>query len=152
MTFLILALLTAAMMTQEIVILKKIETDFLIAKLRSDDIAHIHVKANTLVDLAVQAEMQRIYNELTPVKIPFIFTGDEFVSVTSEARKNSIKMEEHVPLPHSVIVVRNLAQRILAEYYYKFNKPKRPVKIVTKFEDAIGWIYENVKSLPPPSL
>lgn len=44
-------------MTEEITILKTIETDFLVAKLRSDNVVHIHIKANTLITVEMQDKM-----------------------------------------------------------------------------------------------
>lgn len=130
-------------MTTEVEAIKSIEFDSLIGILRSDGIVHVHLKENTLITLEVQAEMERSYNELTPVKRPFIFTGDEFIAITSEARKNAVAMENRVPISVSAIIVRNLAQRIIADYYYKFNRPINPYKVFTNKEKAIIWIKEN---------
>lgn len=130
-------------MTIEVEAIKTIEVDCLIGILRSDGIVHIHLKENTMITTEVQVEMERCYNELTSVKRPFIFTGDEFVAITSEARKNAVAMEERVPISVSAIIVRNLAQRIIADYYYKFNRPLRPYKVFTNKEKAITWIKEN---------
>jgi hypothetical protein len=128
--------------------IKRVETDNFIGTLRSDGIAHIHIKANTVISIEVQQEMERVYNELTTVPRPFLFTGDEFVAITSEARTNAVAMEMRVPISVSAIVVNNLAQRIIADYYYKFNKPKNPYKVFTKVEKAVLWIKEN-HNLPP---
>jgi hypothetical protein len=92
--------------------------------------------------------MQESYWEITKVKRPFIFTADEFISITTKARKNSKKMEPFVPNMGTVLVVRNLAQRILADYYYKFDKPGIPYKVVKDFDKGIQWIRETF-DIPP---
>lgn len=130
-------------MTTEIYVIKTVELSSLVGTLRSDGIAHIHLKENTHITLDVQSQMERAYNELTSIKRPFIFTGDEFVSITSEARKNAVAMEMRVPIAVSAIVVNNLAQRIIADYYYKFNKPLMPYRVFTNKDKAITWLKEN---------
>lgn len=38
------------------------------------------------------------------------------------------------------IVISNLAQKIIANFYIKFNKPKMPTKVFTSTDKAIEWI------------
>lgn len=95
--------------------------------------------------------MQEIYWQITKVKRPFIFSADEFTSITNEARKNAKSMEPFVPNFASTFVVRNLAQRIIADYYLKFDRPGIPYKVVTKIEDAVKWITENFE-VPPAGI
>ena len=99
-------------------------------------------KSGTLIDVALQNELENIYRFLINKKHPFIFTGGEFVSITAEARKNAIEMEERVLVGYNAIIVKNLAQRLIADYYYRFNKPKNPYKVFKKFEDGIRWLKE----------
>lgn len=123
--------------------LKIIETEWFIATLRADGLAHIHLKANTLITVEVQSEMEKAYWGLTDVHRPFLFTGDEFVAITKEARANAIAMEIRVPISVTAIVVKNLAQKIIADYYYKFNRPKNPYRVFKDFEKAVAWLHEN---------
>lgn len=132
----------------EIQLVKEIDLDAFNVRLRSDGIVHVHLKANTLVTVEMQMDMQDAYWEITSVKRPFIFTGDEFVSITYKARKNSKKMEPFVPNIGTAMVVRNLAQRIIADYYYKFDRPGIPYIVVTDFEKGIQWITETF-DIPP---
>jgi hypothetical protein len=38
------------------------------------------------------------------------------------------------------IVISNIAQKIIANFYLSFNKPKMPTKIFTSNEKALEWI------------
>lgn len=38
------------------------------------------------------------------------------------------------------LIISNLAQKIIANFYIKFNKPKMPTKIFTSTEKAMDWI------------
>jgi hypothetical protein len=129
-------------------VLKEIETEHFIGRLRADGIVHVHVKKNTTITLLVQEEMKKVYWALTDVKRPFVFTGDEFATITKEARNNAIEMEAHVPISSNAIIVKNLAQKIIADYYYKFNKPKNPYKVFKRFNDGIIWLHDT-QYIPP---
>lgn len=122
---------------------KTIVTDRVIIRLREDGIVHVHFKADTTITVELQDELVIHYNNITKIKRPFMFTGGEFVNVTKEARKNAITMEKNVPLTASAIVVINLAQRIIANYYYKFTRPKTPYKVFANEEQALLWLNEN---------
>lgn len=86
------------------------ETPEIIASLREDGIVHITVKTNTHITIEVQARMLEAYNKITDIKRPFIFDGGEFVSITREARRNAVLMEDLTPISASALVVRNLGQ------------------------------------------
>lgn len=124
-------------------IVNSIETDEIVVSLRTDGIVHVHIKADTQITLKTQDDMLVIYWQITKIKRPFIFTGGEFVTVSKEARLNATKMESLTPVAASAIVVQNLAQRIIANYYYKFNKPKTPYRIFKDVEKAADWLNEN---------
>lgn len=122
---------------------KIIETKSFTANLRDDNIVHVHIKSNTSITVGLQAKMQIAYWKLTDEPIPFIFTAGQFLTITKEARENAIKMEKDVPVSASALIILNTAQRILANFYYKVNKPKNPLKIFNEFDDGIKWLLEN---------
>lgn len=108
---------------------------------RIDLIIHVSFKPNTEITIEFQDELVAMYNQLTEGKKSlFIFEGGEFVSITKEARENAITIEDNTPTRASAIVVRNLAQKIVADFYYKINKPKQPFKVFWSFDKAILWL------------
>ncbi len=108
---------------------------------RSDLIIHVSFKPNTEITVEFQDELVAMYNQITGGKKSlFIFEGGEFVSITKEARENAITIEDNTPTRASAIVVRNLAQKIVADFYYKINKPKQPFKVFWSFEKGIIWL------------
>lgn len=111
--------------------------------LRSDGIVHVHMIAHTKITIELQGELEIAYHEVTSVKRPFIFTGGEFVTITAKARANAAESANKVPILCSAIVVRNLAQKIIADYYYRFNKPPNPYKVFKTFENGIEWLEDN---------
>ena len=124
------------------------QTNNYIVKLRDDGIIHVHYRADTKVTIEILKELEKIYSELTTIKRPYIFTGEEFVSITNEARKYAAEMDKQIPSLGSVFVAKNLAQKILAHYYYKFNKPVNPLQVVSTFEEAVDYITKNYELYP----
>jgi hypothetical protein len=119
---------------------KKIESDRIIVTLRDDGIVHVHIKEKVVIDLDCQKEMQETYWKVAEKKRPFIFTAGEFISLTKDARKNAKTIEDEVPVSCTALIVKNLAQKILAEFYYKFDKPKNPLKVFSEFDKGIEWL------------
>ncbi len=111
--------------------------------LRANGIIYVCFKPNTHITIEMQERMIEAYWEVTDINRPFIFEAGEFISISKEARLNAIKIEEKSPVLASAIIVKNLAQKILGEYYYKFNRPKNPVKLFTNVASAEEWIIEN---------
>lgn len=128
---------------KEIEIVKSALHEQFEVKLRSDGIVHVHYFANAKVTLPLQLDMERLYNQVTKIKRPFIFTGDEFVSVTAKARANAKVMSKRVPVLCTCIIIDNLAQKIIADYYLRFNRPAEPCAVFKKFDKGVTWIYEN---------
>jgi len=116
------------------------ETTEIVVSLREDGIVHVFIKPGTHITVDVQKSMIETYYKVTNIKRPFIFEAGEFTSISKEARQNATVIEDTAPVAASAIIVKNLGQRIIADYYYKFNKPKQPLKIFKREEDAVIWL------------
>lgn len=120
---------------------RRVETDEAIVALRNDHIVHVYYKPHTEITVELQHRMLEIFNELTGKKKHFfIFEAGEFCSVTSDARENAIQMEDKTPVGATAVVVGNYAQKLIADFYYRINKPKRPYIVVWKFNKGIEWL------------
>ncbi|MEN9999172.1 MAG: hypothetical protein RI922_2162 [Bacteroidota bacterium] len=121
--------------------MKRLENDQVIVILRGDGIVHVSFLPNTEITVEFQQVLLNMYNEVTGGKKSlFIFDGGEFVSITKDARENAVAIEETTPTKASAIVVKNLAQKIIADFYYKVNRPKQPYKVFWQFDKAIEWL------------
>ena len=129
-------------------LLETIETEKAIVGLRDDGIYHVYYKANTEITVELQTEMHKVFEEITGGKPGyFIFQAGEYVSVTSEARVNAVKTEDNSYTCATVVYVNNLAYRLVAEFYYKFNKPKQPYKVASDFNKGIQWLLDLRKKM-----
>ena len=128
-------------MNQQEKIIQVIEHDQFIVAMRDDGIVHVSFLPNTEITVELQDVLIDHYIQITSGnKARFIFESSEFVSITKEARENAIIIEDSTPTMASAIVVRNLGQKIIADFYYKINKPKQPFKVFWSFEKAIDWL------------
>ena len=129
-------------------IVRKIENEFAIVGLRKDGIVHVYFKPHTTPTVTLQEILLVIYNEITgEKKMPFIFQAGEYCTVDKAARDNASKMEPLSPTKASVVYVNTLAHKLIAEFYYKFNKPLQPYKVVSEFSDGIRWLLEVDKEI-----
>jgi len=121
--------------------MKRLENDQVIVTLRPDGIVHVSFLPHTEITVEFQQVLLDMYNEVTGGKKSlFVFDGGEFVSITKDARENAVAIEETTPTKASAIVVKNLAQKIIADFYYKVNRPKQPYKVFWQFDKAIEWL------------
>lgn len=133
-------------MQQNTEFIRTIDLEEAIIGMRKDRIVHVYFKPHTEISVELQGKLLRAYNEITGTKKHFfIFEGGEFCTVTNEARENAIRMEEVAPVLASVVVVKNVAQKLIADFYQKVNKPKQPYRVVWQFEKGIKWLKELKK-------
>lgn len=114
-------------------------------QLKSNDIVYVLFKDNCTLDVPLQLRLLDYYRDITEGKLMhFLFFAAENVSITKEARDNAILIEDQSMVGASAIIVNNLAYKIIANFYMKVNKPKRPLKAFGNEEDAIKWL-ETIK-------
>lgn len=112
--------------------------------LRDDGIIHVSFVTGTEITVEIQMKLLDAYNEFTGnQKRKFVFEGGEFVSISKEAMENALLIEEKAPMGITAVVIRNLAQKLVAEFYYKVRKPKQPYKVFKDFDKAIAWLHEQ---------
>ena len=70
-------------------------------------------------------------------------------SATREAREFAASSNGNTLTQGSALLVRNLAQQLIIDYYIKFNHPLKPTKSFYKREKALEWIHSTFTS--PPS-
>lgn len=66
-------------------------------------------------------------------------------SATREAREFASSPEGNSITIGSALLVRNLAQQLIIDYYIKFNNPMYPTKVFYKYDKAISWIDGLIK-------
>lgn len=122
-------------------IVKELDFKEVNISLKSNNIMYVTFKDNCVLDIDLQIKLIESYNQITNGKLTrFIFLANENVTITKEARDNAILIEDISPLGASAIIVTNLAYKLIANFYLKFNKPKRPYKVFDNEQAAIEWL------------
>ena len=110
-------------------------------RLMSNNLVYVLLKDNCNLDVPLQMRLLDYYREITNnTLMPFLFLVGDNVTITKEARDNAVKIEDESMLAASAVVVDNLPYKLIANFYLKFNKPKRPYKVFSKEEEAVAWL------------
>lgn len=122
---------------------KEIVTNTVRIRLLTNDIIHYTFLPNSEVN---EIEHQLNHNALFELvdsskKYPVLIDGDDFANVTPEGRKLIRQLEPLIPISARAIVIKILGQRILANFFIRFQKPMIPTKIFNNYEDALNWLY-----------
>lgn len=120
------------------------ENDSVEVTLRDDGIVHVRFMNNAVVDIKLQEKLHVMYESLCgKKKHPFLFSAVKNVAVTKEARKNAQKLEAVSPISKTAILAQNTLQRMIAQFYYRFNRPQLPFRIFKKEEEAVKWLLSS---------
>jgi hypothetical protein len=79
-------------------------------------------------------------NELGGQKLPVLVLCAEHATTNYDLLKT---ISKNINNPHSradAFVIKSMAQRILANFYIKINKPERPTKFFNNKDEATHWL------------
>ena len=116
------------------------ECDEVELTLFSNGIMKVYYKDNAEVTVDVLKWVIKNVNEMTDEKIPFVYLGGEFISVTKEAATFRRKTQHLLPCNAKAIIVKNLAQKLLADFHFRITKNYYPLKIFRTEKDACNWL------------
>lgn len=126
---------------EQLQVIKELDFEDVNLQRKSNDIVYVTFKDNCNLDIALQMRLLDYYRDITDGKLMrFMFFAAENVSLSKEARDNAVKIEDQSMLGASAVVVDTLAYKLIANFYLKFNKPKRPYRVFSKEEEAIKWL------------
>lgn len=95
--------------------------------MRHDGIAYFFLKDNVEITVELQGHFVKAYNEITNgIPFPIVYVPGENCNVTKEARENAILIEDLTPIVATAIIAPNSIYQLIANFYIKFNKPKKP--------------------------
>ena len=111
----------------------------------------IHVKylEGQLIDVKEKILEKHALQEMTTgVKHPILISFESYVTITKEAKEYSILIEPEQPFLAVAILVENLAYQLMADFYFKFYKPKIAYKVFKSEDKAVDWLKEMQKNPP----
>src|ERR1700746_1283816 len=121
--------------------MKEISLDKSTVTLLDDNIIHIHINAGCEIELSDAVFIVEAMEKLAGgKKHPILIDAGDFSSVDKEARMFSASAERNLYTSADAIAYCNLAQKLLANFYVKYNKPVVPTRFFSNKPDAISWL------------
>jgi hypothetical protein len=71
---------------------------------------------------------------------PLLIKVDKYTLPSAEARKFIAQADSNPYAKAEAYVISDLPQRIVGNFFLKFDKPARPTKIFTNEEEAMEWL------------
>lgn len=113
--------------------------------MNEEGIGFIHFKDGIHLDVPEAMENHKCLLEITKNKhTPFVVTAGEHVTLSKEARDHALVIEDVSPMYGTATVIQNIAYRLIADFYLKVQKPKKPFAVFTDKEKAIEWCRQFV--------
>lgn len=104
------------------------------------------MKENAVIELKEAKEIYNITIALSQgKKYSSLVDARAVVSLSKEAREWSSKPELHTNLIAQAILVNSLANRLIANFIIRFNRSKSPMRVFSKEEKALEWLYEQIE-------
>src|SRR6187402_3291538 len=128
-------------------VIKKTETDAAQISVCSDGIIRVMLKKKVEVNANHFKKLFEVYNELVEgQRHPFIYYAEDGSSTVSEDGRAYAKKEEYsFPKVCNAVVVTRLSHKLIANFYFKFNKPSFPFKVFNKMDEAEKWCLEQLE-------
>jgi len=130
---------------------KILETENLIVTVIEERIFHLFVKDFCSVTYADAIEAAKgleeycMKNNMNKVGMNIIEFGHG-ATADQAVREYASSKEANNRSNGSAILVKNLAQQLIGDYYLKFNHPRYPTKVFYKKEKALLWIKKTLDS------
>ena len=114
--------------------------------LQDDGIMHIHLTAGAEIELEDAILIVEAMGKLGGGrKYPVLIDAGEFTSIDKEVRIFSASEESNLYTLADAIAYISLAQKLVAEFYVKHNKPAVPTKVFAEKSEAIEWLKTFLK-------
>lgn len=121
-------------------VLSSVRTSKSSIHLLTNGVVVIEVDNNVVIEVEDVKDIVKSQGELTgKKKHPVVTVPSEYTSVTKEARHFMSGKEAAKYTLVDGFVIRALAQKILANFYMRFQKPVVPTKIFRTKEEAVEW-------------
>jgi len=127
--------------------IQRIELDFCTVSLRDDGIIEHRFARNTPYEIDAK-NLVEIANALATLAEgqprPILSIAGLYGSITPEARKVDIRAGDEYTLALG-LVIKELAQRLLANFYFKIKKVDYPIKTFRTEEEAVAWLQQQIR-------
>jgi len=110
-------------------------------EIRDDGIMHIHVKSEFNWDIKESLELFEDRKKIANGKaFLMLYTGSKFVTPSNEVRKFVSSQKRNELVIADAYVFSGTSQKMIGNFYIKFDKPIRPTKMFSNIEKGIQWL------------
>lgn len=129
-------------------IVARSEIDGLVLHVFANGLLYVQVREFYILDKDVLHKAQAYLQTLKPQKrYHFIFEFANFSDVDPEMRKQRATTEGTLFSLSDAIVISNFPQKIIGDFYIRFNQPVRPTKFFFSIEKAVQWSLKTKKNM-----
>jgi hypothetical protein len=119
----------------------EIELKKSVVTLLDNGIIHIHLKAGAEIELSDAVSIVEAMEKIGKgKKYPVLIDAGEFISIDKEVRVFSAGKEGNIFTLADAIAYYSLAQKLMADFYIKHNKPIVPTRAFSNKTDAVKWL------------
>lgn len=113
--------------------------------LLDEQIIHVHLKTNQEIELHDVQEIIKAIGKLSHgKKFPVFIDAGSFININQEAFTFSASEAGNIYTLADAIAIKNLGQKLLANFYLKNDHPVVPTKIFTEKKEALAWLRKFV--------
>lgn len=121
--------------------MKKILLEKSIVELLHNEVLYIHIKSGCDIELSDAVLIVEAMGKLGGgKKYPVLIDAGEFSSIDKETRIFSAAAESNIYTLADAIAYCNLAQKLLADFYLKHNRPVVPTRVFPTKTEALAWL------------
>ncbi len=121
----------------------KIDLTHSVIVLRDDGIIELYANDHHVYIIEDVKENVKAFGELTGnEKVPVLIIGGSFSSLDDQTREFMATEESLKYSKAEAFLITSLAQKILINFYIKFNKPLVSTRVFTDKEEAIKWLMQ----------
>jgi hypothetical protein len=126
------------------------EIEGLVLHIFDNDLLWIQAPKYLSIDVPLFRKAQDYLISVNPhKKYHFVFEFDSFAEVDPEMRKLRAKPDGTQFSLSDAIVISNLPQKMLGDFYLRINKPSRPTRFFFSLEKAVEWSLKVKSGLKP---
>ncbi len=126
--------------------MKTIELQSSEVHLRKDGIMHIHIHPGVDMQLDDAVQVVEAMRKLGKgKKFPVLIDAGEFSTIDKEVRIFSAGEESNIYTVADALAYSSFAQKLMADFYVKHNKPVVPTRVFPDKASAIKWLKTFIK-------
>ncbi|TNE55874.1 MAG: hypothetical protein EP338_01865 [Bacteroidetes bacterium] len=121
------------------------EREFGIAlgRVYDNDVFHLYFFSGSFIHMEFIDEVYAFNQEIGGHAYRNLYEFEAHVDLDPEVREWAAAPDGNKKTIADALVVNNLAHKLLANFYMRFNKPVKPTRIFNKREQALKWLLQN---------